>query len=92
MLKLGPLELESRLVMGTGRYPDFATMRACHEASGTGLVTVALRRIDPDPGRTFVHARVTPDAMEEITGLGLLGRHQADHDRLLIVSQVSGVS
>jgi thiazole synthase len=48
MLKLGPLELQSRLVMGTGRYPDFATMRACHEASGTGLVTVALRRIDFD--------------------------------------------
>lgn len=41
--------------MGTGRYPDFSTMKACHDASETGLVTVALRRIDPDaPGGTGV--------------------------------------
>ena len=46
MLKLGPLTLSSRLVVGTGRYADLALMQACHEASGTELVTVALRRID----------------------------------------------
>ena len=46
MLKLGPLTLTSRLVVGTGRYADLALMQACHEASGTELVTVALRRID----------------------------------------------
>ena len=56
MLKLGDLTLESRLVVGTGRYADFQTMRACHEASGTQLVTVALRRVDLDapPGSTVL--------------------------------------
>ena len=46
MLKIGTLELQSRLVLGTGKYPDFDVMRRCHEASGTGLVTVAIRRVD----------------------------------------------
>lgn len=46
MLKIGRYELASRLILGTGRYADFDTMRACHEASGTAMVTVALRRVD----------------------------------------------
>jgi thiazole synthase len=46
MLTLGPLTLRSRLLVGTGKYPDFATMRAAHEASGTELVSLALRRVD----------------------------------------------
>lgn len=48
MLRIGALELSSRLIVGTGRYPDFATMQACHEASGTEMVTVAIRRVDLD--------------------------------------------
>lgn len=51
MLRIGDLELTSRLIVGTGRYADFDQMRACHEASGTELVTVAIRRVDLDaPG------------------------------------------
>ncbi len=46
MLKLGDITLSSRLLVGTGKYPDFPTMRACHEASGTAMVTLALRRVD----------------------------------------------
>lgn len=46
MLTLGPHTFSSRLLVGTGKYPDFSTMQACHEASGTELVTVALRRVD----------------------------------------------
>ena len=46
MFKIGDLALSSRLIVGTGRYADFATMRACHDASGTAMVTVALRRVD----------------------------------------------
>lgn len=46
MLTLGDLTLSSRLIVGTGKYPDFPTMRAAHEASGTAMVTVALRRVD----------------------------------------------
>jgi thiazole synthase len=39
-------ELRSRLIVGTGKYPDFGVMRAAHEASGAGMVTVAVRRVD----------------------------------------------
>jgi thiazole synthase len=38
----------SRLLLGTGKYPDFATMAAALEASGTEMVTVALRRVNLD--------------------------------------------
>ena len=47
-LKIGDLELESRLILGTGKYADFELMRDSFEASGTGMVTVAIRRIDLD--------------------------------------------
>jgi thiazole synthase len=36
----------SRLIVGTGKYPSFEVMRRCHEASGTEMVTVAVRRVD----------------------------------------------
>ena len=38
----------SRLILGTGKYPDFQTMAAALEASGTEMVTVALRRVNLD--------------------------------------------
>jgi thiazole synthase len=36
----------SRLITGTGKYPDFETTRRAVEASGCEMVTVAVRRID----------------------------------------------
>ncbi|MEO8483429.1 MAG: thiazole synthase [Acidobacteriota bacterium] len=36
----------SRLVVGTGKYPSHTLMQAAHEASGTEMVTVAVRRVD----------------------------------------------
>jgi len=36
----------SRLIIGTGKYPSLDVMRACHEASGAEMVTVAVRRLD----------------------------------------------
>jgi thiazole synthase len=36
----------SRIILGTGKYPSFETMRACHEISGAEMVTVAVRRVD----------------------------------------------
>ncbi len=38
----------SRLILGTGKYPDFPTMAAALDASGTEMVTVALRRVNLD--------------------------------------------
>jgi thiazole synthase len=36
----------SRLFIGSGNYPSFEVMNRCHEASGSELVTVAVRRLD----------------------------------------------
>ena len=38
--------LRSRLILGTGKYNDAAETIAALEASGTEIVTVALRRVD----------------------------------------------
>ncbi|MEW5738271.1 MAG: thiazole synthase [Myxococcota bacterium] len=37
---------QSRLIVGTGKYPSHQVMKACHEASGAEMVTVAVRRLD----------------------------------------------
>jgi len=39
-------EFSSRLVVGTGKYRDFPTMKAALVASGAEMVTVAVRRLD----------------------------------------------
>ncbi len=45
-LKLGGHEFESRLILGTGKFSDTDTMIRAINASGTQLVTVALRRFN----------------------------------------------
>lgn len=50
MITLGPYTLRSRLIVGTGRYRDFETMRACHQAADTAMVTLAVRRVDLSGG------------------------------------------
>ena len=47
-LILGGEELSSRLILGSGKFADSATMIEAVKASGTELVTVALRRFNPD--------------------------------------------
>jgi len=45
-LKIGEHEFASRMIVGTGKYDDLHVMARALEASGTQLVTVAVRRID----------------------------------------------
>ncbi len=45
-LILGGREFTSRLFVGTGKYSSFEVMRQAHEASGSQVVTVAVRRVD----------------------------------------------
>jgi thiazole synthase len=47
-LKFGGREFRSRLIVGTGKYPDYPTMQKALEASGTEIVTVAVRRVNLD--------------------------------------------
>ena len=46
MLRIADREFHSRLFVGTGKYRSFAEMARCHEASGSELVTVAVRRVN----------------------------------------------
>src|SRR5690554_5512896 len=45
-LRIGPLELHTRLLMGSSGYPNVQTMLDALEAAGAELVTVAIRRIN----------------------------------------------
>lgn len=46
ILEIAGETFSSRLFLGTGKYPDAQTMNAALEASGTALVTVAIRYMD----------------------------------------------
>jgi len=46
VLQIGPYTLRSRLILGTGKYPSPEIMEQALEASGTEMVTVAVRRVD----------------------------------------------
>ena len=43
---LGKHTFTSRILVGTGKYPDFPTMKRALEVSGAEVVTVAVRRLD----------------------------------------------
>src|SRR5258706_3777589 len=45
-LVLGGKTFDSRLIVGTGKYASFPLMRDALEASGSGIVTVAVRRVN----------------------------------------------
>jgi thiazole synthase len=52
----------SRLIIGTGKYADYALNAAAAEASGTEIVTVALRRVNlSDPSKPMLVDYVKPD-------------------------------
>lgn len=48
MLTIGNREFSSRLFVGTGKFPSNAIMEAAIKASGTEMVTLAMKRIDMD--------------------------------------------
>ena len=45
-LSIGGKTFHSRLMIGTGKFADFQTMRESHEKSGAQIITVAIRRVD----------------------------------------------
>lgn len=47
-LTIGSRSFDSRLIIGTGKFPSGESMRAAIVESGTEIVTVALRRVDLD--------------------------------------------
>ncbi len=54
-LVLGGKEFQSRLIVGTGKYPSFQIMKEALDASGAQLVTVAVRRVNlPGTGESLL--------------------------------------
>jgi thiazole synthase len=56
ILTIGKHTFTSRLLLGTGKYSSLDIMQAAHAASGTEMVTVAIRRINLDDagGKTLL--------------------------------------
>ncbi len=46
ILKIGKYEFTSRLIVGSGKYPDFQTTRDATLASSSEMITVAVRRVN----------------------------------------------
>ncbi|MEW6269657.1 MAG: thiazole synthase [Thermodesulfobacteriota bacterium] len=58
---LGGRSYRSRLIVGTGKYKDFAETRRAIDASGAEIVTVAVRRVNiTDPGKENLLDHVPP--------------------------------
>jgi len=54
-------EYQSRLIVGTGKYKDFAENKRAVEASGAEIVTVAVRRVNiTDPNKENLLAYIDP--------------------------------
>src|SRR5690349_3182271 len=48
LFKIGNQTLNSRLIIGTGKYRSYSEMQNAHRASGAEMVTVAVRRVPLD--------------------------------------------
>lgn len=46
MLKIGSQEFQSRLLLGTGKYPNFDVQKKAVEVSGTNILTFTVRRMN----------------------------------------------
>ena len=58
----------SRLIVGTGKYQDFAQNAAALEASGAEIVTVAVRRVNvSDPGQPMLTDFIDPPGVSQPT-------------------------
>ena len=64
-LRVGNHEFSSRLILGTGKYTTFEVMEEALAASGTELVTVAIRRVNLDPG-------AAPNIVDHLGGYRIL--------------------
>ena len=62
LLKVGTYTFKSRLIVGSGKYRDFATTKAATEASGAEMITVAVRRVNiTDPGKENLLDYIDPE-------------------------------
>jgi len=90
-------EFGSRLFLGTGKFPSNAALVAAIRASGTEMVTVALRRVDPGADEDILDAIAYPGPSgrqsgghgpsgRQSGGRGPSGRHSGDPGPLLLTN------
>jgi thiazole synthase len=60
MIRVGKYEIKSRLLVGTGKYATFPLMAEALEASGTDVVTVAVRRVELDRSKDSLLNYIDP--------------------------------
>src|SRR5579862_9273553 len=80
----------SRLIVGTGKYKDYAQNAAAAEAAGAEIVTVALRRVNlSDPSQPMLVDHVKPDRFTFLPNTA--GCYSAeDADRTLRLAREAG--
>ena len=90
-LTIGDRAFASRLIVGTGRYASTDAMRAAVEASGTELVTVAVRLVDFDApgGRDDITAALPDDVLILPNTAG--ARNAAEAVRLARLARAGGL-
>jgi thiazole synthase len=77
--RLAGVDFTSRLILGTGGTPSLAVLEGAIRASGTELVTVALRRLDPAAGGSLMSTvdgcgvRVLPNTAGCLTAAEAVG-------------------
>ncbi|HCN59217.1 MAG TPA: thiazole synthase [Exiguobacterium sp.] len=67
MLEIGGKTFASRLLLGTGKYPDATTQQLAVEASGTNILTFSVRRLD-----VFAKGQTDPLAALDLNRYDLL--------------------
>ena len=88
-LVIGGREFTSRLFLGTGKFPSNAALRDAIVASGTEMVTVALRRVDPSAQEDILDA-IDPDRILLLTNTS--GADDADEAvRLAHMARAAGL-
>lgn len=60
---VGGREISSRLLLGTGKFPSKAAMADSIRESGTGLLTVAMRRIDMERHEENILEHIPPEVV-----------------------------
>ena len=63
-LVIGGRAFGSRLFLGTGKFPSNAVLAATVESTGTEMVTVALRRVDPSADEDILDALPVGDRLQ----------------------------
>ena len=82
-LTIAGREFGSRLFVGTGKFPSNAALRDAIVASGTEMVTVALRRVDLEPSRASSDSGAPASDDADILDA-------IDTERVLLLTNTSG--